>query len=156
MSDSIEAAPLLSLRDPTPADEIAWKRLWDGYTSFYGAAIPELVTHETWRRILDPRSQVFARLAEVDGVVVGFSVSVLHDGTWTTNLRCYLEDLFVTPSARGRGVGHSLINDLLALGRERGWSRLYWHTDTSNRTARRLYDLFAQHDGVVRYTVNIG
>jgi GNAT superfamily N-acetyltransferase len=64
---------------------------------------------------------------------------------------CYLEDLFVDPAARGGGVGRALIEDLIALARGQGWQRLYWNTDTSNETARRLYDSFVQDDGHIRY-----
>ncbi|MFP3617112.1 GNAT family N-acetyltransferase, partial [Paraburkholderia sp. SIMBA_050] len=49
-----------------------------------------------------------------------------------------------------RGVGRRLIEDLVALGRARGWSRLYWHTRRDN-PARKLYDTFVQADDFVRY-----
>ena len=42
------------------------------------------------------------------------------------------------------------------LGRERGWSRLYWHTRASNETARRLYDKFVNADDFVRYRMILG
>ena len=64
---------------------------------------------------------------------------------------CYLEDLFVDPAARGHGIGEALIQDLIDIGRERGWSRLYWHTRASNEAARRLYDKFVHADDFVRY-----
>lgn len=59
------------------------------------------------------------------------------------------------PEARGRGVGHTLIEYLIELGRARDWNRVYWHTDTGNATARRLYDRFHPADDYVRYTVRI-
>jgi hypothetical protein len=63
---------------------------------------------------------------------------------------CYLEDLFVDPEVRGLGVGQALIADLLKLGTERGWSRIYWHTRSGN-TARKLHDRFTAADDFVRY-----
>jgi GNAT superfamily N-acetyltransferase len=138
------------IRDPSPSDESAWKRLWAGYNAFYQASIPDAVTERTWRRILDPTSTVFARLADHDGKVVGFTVSVLHEGTWTANPVCYLEDLFVDPAHRRQGAGRQLIADLIARARNQRWSRLYWHTRVDN-PARRLYDAFAQADDFVRY-----
>ena len=57
----------------------------------------------------------------------------------------------MTEDARGHGIGRALIEDLLALARDRGWSRMYWHTNVSNQTARRLYDGFAKADDFVRY-----
>lgn len=143
----------LRIRDPGPADEGAWRDLWDGYNRFHGADVPDDVTAGTWRRLLDPSSRLFARLAAREDRVVGFSCSVLHPGTWSLESYCYLEDLFVDPAERGRGVGEALIRDLLDLGRSCGWRRIYWHTHADNATARRLYDRVTTEDGVVRYTV---
>jgi GNAT superfamily N-acetyltransferase len=138
------------IRDPSREDEAAWKRLWSGYNAYYETRIDDAVTEGTWRRILDPSSAIFARLAVHHDDVVGFSVSVLHDGTWTSDPVCYLEDLFVDANWRGRGAGRLLIQDLIYRARVRRWSRVYWHTRADN-PARRLYDEFAQADGWVRY-----
>src|SRR4051812_9676791 len=108
------------VRDPKGADEQAWRRLWAGYNQFYETSVDDAVTAATWRRVLDPASAIFARLAERDGIIVGFSISVLHEGTWTIDPVCYLEDLFVDPAARGEGAGGFLIQDLIDLGRQRG------------------------------------
>jgi GNAT superfamily N-acetyltransferase len=142
------------IRAVAATDEAAWRELWAGYLDFYAESLDDGVTSATWRRILDPASPVFARVAEVDGRVVGFSVNVLHEGTWSTAHTCYLEDLFVSPEARGRGVGHALIQDLVDMGRIAGWARLYWMTEEGN-PARRLYDRFAPADGYVRYRLKL-
>ena len=138
------------IRDPTQNDEAAWRRLWSGYNAFYKASVPDQVTDRTWQRILDLASPIFARLAEDDGNVIGFSICVLHEGTWATSPVCYLEDLFVDPDRRGRGAGRLLIQDVVDLARARRWSRLYWHTRADN-PARRLYDELAKADDFVRY-----
>ena len=141
---------MISVRSPAPSDEAAWRALWAGYTAFYGVEIADETTAFTWRRMLDPSSPVFGRLAVNDRAVVGFSVSLLHEGTWTATPTCYLEDLFVAPEARGLGAGRALIQDLVEIGHAKGWSRLYWHTRADN-PARRLYDEFARADDFVRY-----
>lgn len=141
----------MKIRDPAAADESGWRRLWAGYLAFYGEDLAEPVTAATWRRILNPASPVFARLAETDGTLVGMTVNVLHEGTWTTAPICYLEDLFVAPKARSAGIGRALIGDLVAMGKARGWSRLYWHTKSENVQARRLYERFVAADDFCRY-----
>jgi GNAT superfamily N-acetyltransferase len=118
----------LLIRDPRPENEAAWRRLWSGYVAFYEAEVSEAVTAATWQRLLTPGSNMFGRLVEWQGAVAGFTVCVLHPGSWTLTLTCYLEDLFVDPEARGHGLGRALIDDLVRLGRDNGWSRLYWHT----------------------------
>lgn len=141
----------MRIRHPAAADEGGWRRLWVGYLAFYGEDLAEAVTAATWRRIIDPASPVFARLAERDGTLVGMTVNVLHEGTWTTAPICYLEDLFVAPEARSAGIGRALIGDLVAMGKARGWSRLYWHTKSENVQARRLYERFVAADDFCRY-----
>ena len=138
------------IRDPSPKDETAWKQLWAGYNAFYQTSVPHAVTDRTWLRILDPSSAIFARLAEAYDEVVGFSVSVLHEGTWTIEPICYLEDLFVDQQHRRLGTGRLLIQDLIDKARTQGWSRVYWHTRADN-PARRLYDEFVPADDFVRY-----
>ena len=137
-------------RDPHDSDEPDWRRLWSGYNSFYKARIPEAVTNFTWQRILDPKSAIFDRLAIFETAVVGFTVSVLHEGTWTSSPICYLEDLFVDQNYRGHGLGRLLLEDLVELAKAWGWSRLYWHTQAKN-PARSLYDKFGDADDFMRY-----
>lgn len=138
------------IRDAARDDEAAWRHLWNGYTAFYEAAVAPQVTSWTWQRILDPSSPVIGRVAEQDGTVAGFTVSVLHEATWFPTPVCYLEDLFVAPASRGDGIGRQLVQDLVGLTQARGWSCLYWHTHEHN-PARRLYDEFTKADGFVRY-----
>jgi len=146
----------LTIRDLHAGDEAAWRALWDGYNRFYETELPEAVSADTWRRLLDPHSPVIGRVAERDGMLAGFSHLVIHDSTWRAAPVGYLEDLFVDPALRGGGVGRALIEDLMALGRQRGWSRLYWHTRADNAEARRLYDRFVPADGFVRYRMELG
>ncbi|HUI13584.1 MAG TPA: GNAT family N-acetyltransferase [Xanthobacteraceae bacterium] len=140
----------LRVRDPEPADETAWRELWAQYNDFYEKKVPEAITAHTWRRILDPASLILGRLATVDDAVIGFTNSVLHEITWAIAPVCYLEDLFVAPTFRGRGCGRMLIADLIERAKSNGWSRLYWHTRAGN-PARRLYDEFGNADDFVRY-----
>lgn len=75
----------MKIRDANAADAAAWRALWDGYTSFYRVALPEAVTAETWRRILDPASALTARVVEDEaGSLAGFAISFLQPGTFVT------------------------------------------------------------------------
>jgi GNAT superfamily N-acetyltransferase len=51
-----------------------------------------------------------------------------------------MNDLYVDPASRGRGVGRALIEASAAVGRERGAQRLEWMTAPGNETAQLLYD----------------
>jgi GNAT superfamily N-acetyltransferase len=141
------------IRAAETGDEQDWRRLWAGYCDFYGVRLPEEVTVATWQRILDPENPIDAFLALLDGEVVGIVNYVLHPFTWSERPTCLLEDLYVSPTARGRGVGTRLIEHLLAKARPEGWARVYWHTRANNEAARRVYDRFSPADGFIRYTI---
>jgi GNAT superfamily N-acetyltransferase len=145
--------PLPIIRSALPADESSWRALWRGYCDFYGEPVTEAVTDRTWKRILDPDSDIMCIVAEVDGQVYGFANCVVHENTWETQPVCLLEDLFVLPSARGHGIAKALIEWLRNAMRAEGWARLYWMTREDNELARKLYDQFAQADGFVRYVI---
>ena len=106
----------VTIRDAGPDDEARWRALWNGYLAFYGVTVAPDITDATWRRVFDPASAIFMRVAEVDGEVKGFTLSLTHEGTWVRTPDCYLEDLFVDESARGHGVGRALLDDLVASG----------------------------------------
>lgn len=141
------------VRAALPSDETSWRQLWKAYCAFQGTLLPADITDRTWQRILDPDSSIMCLLAEVEGQVYGFAICIVHEATWETQPVCYLEDLFVTPAARGRGLGAALIEWLRNSMRAEGWSRLYWVTRGDNAAARRLYDRYAQVDDVVRYMI---
>lgn len=143
------------VRDARATDEAVWRELWAQYVAFYEASVAEPITASTWTRILERRDGFVGRVAEANGTVVGISVSVVHACSWELSPICYLEDLFVSPAARGTGAGRALIEDLLALAKDRGWARLYWHTRGSNVVARKLYDQFVAADDFVKYAMKV-
>jgi GNAT superfamily N-acetyltransferase len=142
------------IRDAAPGDEARWRELWAGYTTFYQVDVPEDVTASVWQRVFSPASSLFMRVAEVDGAVEGFAICLTHEGTWVKEPLLYLEDLFLDARLRGRGIGKALLDDLVAMCKAKGWSRLYWHTNEDNATARKLYDQYVKSDGHVRYRMS--
>lgn len=141
----------LIIRDAMSEDEIEWRKLWAQYLAFYQVALPAETTNATWSRLIDPSSRLSGRFAILDKGMVGFALHHHHVSTWVAGDDCYLEDLFLSDSARGLGIGKALIDDLRALAKAKGFKRLYWHTDENNVAARRLYDHYAKADGHVRY-----
>jgi GNAT superfamily N-acetyltransferase len=145
----------LELRDATHRDESDFRNLWAQYLAFYDVNLAPAVTDATWARLMDEGSPVKARLAVLDGRIQGFAIHLHHPSTWVATEDCYLEDLFIAPEARGKGLGRALIDDLITLARHKGWSRLYWHTDEDNTRARALYDQYVASDGHVRYRMTL-
>lgn len=154
-----QAGPVsgLAVRPLAPVDRPAWERLWNQYCDFYQTEVPASTTETTWNRLMDAASPVKGYGAyDGSGNLLGFALTVLHPHTWSPKTLCYLEDLFVAPAYRGRDIGFTLINDLWKRAEQEGWGRVYWHTETTNTAARRLYDRFRPADGYVRYTLTMG
>ncbi len=141
------------VRDARLEDETRWRKLWAGYLAFYRVSVAPDITDMTWRRIFDPASAMFMRVAEIDGEAKGFALCLTHESTWTREPECYLEDLFVDEGTRGQGIGRALLDDLVSLCKANGWARLYWHTEQNNATARKLYDSYVKSDGLIRYRI---
>jgi GNAT superfamily N-acetyltransferase len=140
-----------AVRALQPGDREAWEPLWQGYLTFYKATLASDVTNATWRRFFDPLERLGAFVAERDGRLIGIAHYLLHRSTWAPLCYCYLEDLFVEPSARGGGAGRALIAAVEAAAREAGASRLYWITHETNQTAQNLYNQVAERPGFVQY-----
>jgi len=67
-----------------------------------------------------------AVIAEIEGEPVGFALFFQNFSTWTGRPGIYLEDLYVTPAARGVGVGTALLRHLAGLALDRGCGRFEW------------------------------
>ncbi len=140
------------IREAHAADRAQWDELWAGYLSFYESTLAADVTDTTWRRLLNSAEPMQALVAEDDnGALIGFTHVVFHRGTWSIGDFCYLEDLFVAPTARNRGVARALIEAVYDLADQRGAGRVYWLTHESNATARKLYDQVARNLGFIQY-----
>ena len=143
------------VRELKTTDRTAWEELWRGYIKFYKASIPESQYELTWNRLLDPEWNEYGFVAEVDGVVTGITHYSFQNSTWAPKNYCYLEDLFVNPDIRGRGVGRALIDAVMVEAKAAGSSRLYWNTDATNEAARKLYDSYVEVSGKVQYRIQL-
>jgi GNAT superfamily N-acetyltransferase len=79
-------------------------------------------------------------LAEDDGRPVGFELFFHNFSTFLGRPGIYLEDLFVVPEHRGRGIGRLLLAHLARVAVERGCGRLEWAVLDWNRDAIKFYE----------------
>jgi diamine N-acetyltransferase len=70
--------------------------------------------------------RLFCDIAEWSGEVAGFAVWFVNFSTFSGRSGIYLEDLFVRPSSRGKGIGKSLLSHLAKQCVANNWSRLQW------------------------------
>lgn len=145
----------LVVRSVTRADFDRWLPLWDGYNAFYGRSGPTAlaaeITAATWERFFDPYEPVFALVAEQEGALLGLTHYLLHRSTTSLLPSLYLQDLFTTADARGKGVGRALIEAVYGAARAQGLPRVYWQTHETNDTAMQLYDRIAEKSGFLVY-----
>lgn len=142
---------------PLTADDRAeWLGLWNGYLTFYNEELRSEVTDRTFHRLTTPVSDIHRGLHGAiaradDGSAVGIVHWLVHPSTWSPTGYCYLEDLFVSPDARGGGVARDLIAHVRAWASDAGLEKVYWLTAESNSTARALYDKVARRTEFIHY-----
>jgi len=147
MAMSVRVRPLES------RDKPVWLILFKGYIEFYQATVPEDVIETLWQRLMRGLEGFHSALVAVDDTdsPIGLAHILLHRSTWSNGHYCYLEDLFVDPAQRGKGIGRALIEAVYAHADAQGCSRTYWMTQETNATARALYDRVASKSPFVQY-----
>ena len=132
-----------------------WLKLWNGYNKFYGrwgaTALSPAIIETTWNRFFDAAEPIYALVAESDGVLLGLAHYLFHRSTITIEPSCYLQDLFTTEDARGKGIARALINTVYENAKAAGCKRLYWQTHETNDTAIQLYNKVAERSGFIVY-----
>ena len=83
---------------------------------------------------------VFAHVADEGGRIVGMAIWFLNFSTWTGRNGIFLEDLFVRPEARSRGIGRQLIATLASIAHQAGYGRIEWSVLDWNQSAIRFYE----------------
>jgi GNAT superfamily N-acetyltransferase len=140
---------MLTVGPLEPGDRAAWESLFRAYIAFYERTEPQAMYDRAWEEFqLDVRLHAFG--ARLDGELVGLAHFLVHASTSSRDV-CYLQDLFTAPAARGHGVGRALIAAIADRARDQHCDRVYWSTQTSNVTARRLYDQVAEDRGFMIY-----
>ncbi|MCX2865083.1 GNAT family N-acetyltransferase [Paucibacter sp. PLA-PC-4] len=147
--------PAWTVRPLQASDRAGWEPLARAYKAFYVTEHDAATYERTWQRLLV--GQEVQGLAAVDpnGQLMGLAHYLFHTSVWT-GLSCYLQDLFVDPEMRGRGVAAALIEAVAKCAAAQGATRYYWLTQAHNARARALYDRVALHRGFLRYDYPLG
>jgi GNAT superfamily N-acetyltransferase len=86
-----------------------------------------------------PAAHAYAVLAELDGKPAGFAIYFFNFSTFLSRPGLYLEDLFVRPALRRRGVGKALFRHLAQIAVERRCGRFEWSVLDWNQPAIAFY-----------------
>ncbi len=130
----------IALRPATPEDAPEIHRLIVALATYEREPDAVVVTSaELAAQLASERPPFECLLAEADGVVVGFALYFHNYSTWRGRAGLYLEDLFVEPARRGRGIGRKLLIALAAIAVARGCARMEWMVLDWNEPAIAFY-----------------
>lgn len=112
-------------------------------------AIYEKAEHEVKTDAAGIENSLFAEgstahglICELDGQPIGYAVYFFNYSTWLGRYGLYLEDLYVSPEARGRGAGKAMLRHLAQLAVARGCGRFEWSVLDWNKPAIDFYESF--------------
>jgi ribosomal protein S18 acetylase RimI-like enzyme len=143
----------IEYRDFRSGDYAEWKVLYEAYLRFYEATSSEESKDLVWSRLLT--NEIRGLAAIQNGALIGIAHFHLQISTWADDGHLYLEDLFVSESARNQGVARKFIQLIEDVAKEHKCSEMYWITRESNFAARALYDSVARATDFVRYEIKI-
>ena len=131
---------LYALRPATPGDVTAIVGLIRELAEFEKLLHLVVVTPESLLpQLFGARPAAECVVAEGEGQVVAFALFFSNFSTFLGRPGLYLEDLYVQPAHRGRGLGQALLKHLAALAVQRGCGRFEWSVLDWNENAIRLY-----------------
>jgi GNAT superfamily N-acetyltransferase len=131
----------ITIRFATSDDVPLLLRLIRALAVFERAPDAVVATEDDLRRHgFGPEPKFEAILAFLDDEPAGCALFHTRFSTWLGRPGLYLEDLYVTEEARGRGIGRRLMARLAAIAVDRGWGRIDFHVLDWN-PAREFYRL---------------
>ena len=148
--DSVE----IEIRAVREQDRPDWCKLFASYGQFYEQQLSESVLDRVWGWLMDGDHPTSGLVAVRDGQIVGIAHFRPYFRTLTGSPACFLDDLFVAPAERGRGVGRRLIEATSVLAERAGWDFVRWMTAQDNSQAQRLYDSVAERTEWLTYQLS--
>ncbi|MDO9396445.1 MAG: GNAT family N-acetyltransferase [Herbiconiux sp.] len=172
-SDTVQEATMpIEVRPVGPGEFFPWHAVYSGYGEFYETPLHDEKAVLLWSWIIDEANEVECLVAvePAEAPATGDEVSaiapqaqivgVAHFREFARPLDgsrgLYLDDLFVLPEKRNRGIATALIEGVADVGRSRGASVVRWITAKDNETARALYDTVAEKTKWVTYDKELG
>jgi GNAT superfamily N-acetyltransferase len=111
-----------------------------GYQEFYRSEAVDDRNRTFFARFIEPSDEGLLLGAWDGEELVGFATLYwFHSSTAAADV-VLMNDLFVAPGLRGKGIGRALIDSCVEVVRQRGAHHLEWYTAPDNHTAQRLYD----------------
>ena len=145
---------MISVRPISASDHQAWSSLYAAYADFYQTFQTTEMRETVWSWLNDKTHEVKGFIAVDDA---GNAVGLAHYRPFSRPLSAsvcgFLDDLFVTPAARGHETSKQLIAAIVQVAKERNWSVIRWLTADNNYRARSSYDKIATQTKWITYDI---
>ena len=141
----------MAIRPIEAGDRDAWGQLFRDYGVFYETSFDDTVLDGVWIWLMDAAHPVSAFVATDGSTLVGFAHYRRAPDTFTAGNGWVLDDLYVEPGQRGKGLATALIDAVAASCTAQGGGTLRWITAESNTAAQSVYDRIATRSTWVTY-----
>ncbi len=142
----------ITIRDLKISDKESWLNLWSQYLDYYEASISNEMKDLAFDRLMsDDENEFVGLIAFLDDKPIGLAHILTHRHGWLEEKIIYLQDLFVSKEARGKGAARALIKEIYRQADKKNTPNVYWTTKHDNITARKLYDKIAHDSGFIKY-----
>jgi GNAT superfamily N-acetyltransferase len=128
----------IQIRRAGPDDAAAIARLLHDFNSEYEEPTPGVAALSEYSRQLLAAGEMTVLLA--GGGPDGISLIRFRDSVWTGGPEAHLQELYVVPPLRGRGIGRALLMATMAAAREAGATGIDLNTGSTDTVARALYE----------------
>jgi len=138
------------------SDKKEWEHLYQGYASFYQVPMNQEILDTVWSWIFDESNPFYALVAKDDlGQFLGF----MHYRAMPSPLRGkqvgFLDDLFIKPEYRGKGVVDAMYKDLNDSALNKDWPFVRWITAENNYRGRGAYDKLSNKTQWITYQMSV-
>jgi len=132
------------IREIQLKDKAQWEKLYRDYADFYKVEMNDKILQTVWKWLHNKNHEINGLVYEVNENIVGLA----HYRRMARPLKGqdigFLDDLFVDPKHRGKGIGEKILNKLKEISKTKGWNLIRWITHNDNLKAKSLYDRVAK------------
>ena len=136
-------------------DRSEWEKLYFAYADFYNMPMNQEVLDTVWSWIFDQNNKFYCLIAKDDS---NNGLGLMHYREMPSPLRGasvgFLDDLFVNPDYRGKGIVNALYKALNKEASKHGWPFVRWITADNNYRGRSVYDKISEKTHWVTYQMS--
>ena len=120
-------------------DKNQWETLYRGYADFYKVEMNDKILNTVWEWIHDNKHDVCGLVYEQESKIIGIAHYRKMPSPLKGKYIGFLDDLFVEPNHRKKGVGGKIIREIKEISKRNNWNLVRWITRDDNIKAKSLY-----------------